>query len=253
MVQCFQGGSKSCPDKNLPLELPFMARENNLRIQRVAQPLLLPVPQTIWSLGRHASGFCRRLATEGKMLKLGRCSLMCLRRGPKGTRDTKQICVWSSPYFTPSHVLTTYPPERASRAPGLQGLGGCNSSCWGMLPAVLHSLLAISTRTLQVTHTQISQFSSDDVSHHLPARTNCQEPEFVILSCHLKSCSRVATEPEPFVRNARMLYVQIHSLWWASTATKQYLEIVMPYSICLCQSLRPHWDLSQSPLSQSSE
>lgn len=135
MVQCFQGGSKSCLDKNLPLELPFMARENNLRIQRVTQPLLLPVPQTIWSMGRHASGFCRMLATEGKMLKLGRCSLMCLRRGPKSTGDTKHICVWCSPYFTPSHVPTTYSPERASCASGSQGLAGCNSSCCGMLPA----------------------------------------------------------------------------------------------------------------------
>lgn len=191
----------SCLDKNLPLELPFMVRENNLRIQRVAQPLLLPVPQTIWSMGRHASGFCRMLATEGKMLKLGRCSLMCLRRGPKSTRDTKQICVWCSPHFTPSHVPTTYSPERASSAPGLLLLWHAPSS-----------LLAVSTRTLHVTHTQISQFSSDDVSCHLPARTNCQEPEFVILSCHLKSCSLVVTEPEPFVRNARMLYIQIHSL-----------------------------------------
>lgn len=171
-----------------------MARENNLWVQRVAQPLLLPLPQTIWSLGRRASGFCRWLATEGKMLKLGRCSLMCLNRGPKSTRDTKQSCVWCSPYFTPSHVPTTHSPKRASRAPGLQGLRGCNSSCCGMLSAVLHSLLAISTRTLHVTHTQISQFSSDDVSHHLSARTNCPEPEFVILSCLLMSCSLVVTD-----------------------------------------------------------
>lgn len=171
MVQCFHGGSKSCPDKNLPLELPFMARENNFQIQRVAQPLLLPVLQTIWSSGRHASGFYRMLATEGRMLKLGRCSLMCLRRGPKSTNDTKQICVWCSPYFTPSHVPTTYSSERASHTPGLQGLGGCSSSSCGMLPAVLHSLLTISTRTLHVTHTQISQFSSGDVSRHLSAKS----------------------------------------------------------------------------------
>lgn len=134
------------------------------------------------------------------------------RRGPKSTKDTKQICVWCSPYFTPSHVPTTYSSERASHTPGLQGLGGCSSSCCGVLPAVLHSLLAISTRTLHVTHTQISQFSSDDISRHLSARTNCQEPEFVILSCHLKSCSLVVTEPEPLVQNATMFYVQIHSL-----------------------------------------
>lgn len=100
-----------------------MARENNLQIQTVAQPLFLPVPQTIWSSGRHASGFCRMLATEGRMLKLGRCSLMWLRRGPNSTKDTKQICVWCSPYFTPSHVPTTYSSERVSHAPGLQGPG----------------------------------------------------------------------------------------------------------------------------------
>lgn len=139
--------------------------------------------------------------------------------------------------------LQLIPPKEPVVPPGLQGLRDCNSSCCGMLPAVLHSLLAISTRTLHVTHTQISQFSSDDVNHHWSARTNCPEPEFMILSCLLMSCSLVVTEPEPFVRNARMLCIQIHSLWWASTATKQYLRIAMLCSICLRQSLRPHWDL----------